>query len=147
MLHDSKEYGYRPEEIKILQNTVDLRQKKVKNEMIAIENVFMIDINRNIDNSLLDELQTHNYSKVPVFKKSRSNIVGYIKLKNLLVFKFTEKTSLKDSKIVHPIVKLNESLTLLDAIDQLKEKHVNFAMVYDESNNKATGMITLKKVF
>lgn len=42
LLHDSKEYGYRPEEIKILQNTIDLRLKKIKTEMIPIENVFMI---------------------------------------------------------------------------------------------------------
>ena len=64
----------------------------------------------------------------------------------MLIFKFSEITSLKDSGIVHPIAKLNENLTLLDAIDQLKEKNINFAIVYDD-NSKATGMITLKKIF
>lgn len=66
----------------------------------------------------------------------------------MLVFKFNkeEKNTLKSSGIVQPIAKLNENLTLLDAIDQLKEKNINFAIVYDD-NNKATGMITLKKIF
>lgn len=87
LLHDSKEYGYRPEEIKILQNTVDLRLKKIKNYMIPIESVYMINENRTVDRALLEELESHNYSKVPVYSKYRHNIVGFIKLKNLLVFK------------------------------------------------------------
>lgn len=35
-LHNSREYGYRPEEIEILQNTMDLRTKIVKNHMILL---------------------------------------------------------------------------------------------------------------
>ncbi len=120
LIHDSKEYGYRPEEIKILQNTVDLRLKKIKNYMILLENIYMINEERKFDATMLKELEEHNYSKVPVYSKHRHNIVGYIKLKNLLVFKFKELTSLKNSGIIQPIAKLNENLTLLDAIDQLK---------------------------
>ena len=84
---------------------------------------------------------------MPVYSKSRKNIVGFIKLKNLLVFKHRESKELKGSSVVHNITKLPENLTLLDAVDQLKEKNINFAMVYDENNLKATGMITLKKIF
>jgi metal transporter CNNM len=56
LLHDSKAYGYRPDEIKILQNTIDLRLKKISNYMIPIESVFMINQNRNVDSDLLEEL-------------------------------------------------------------------------------------------
>lgn len=80
----------------------------------------MINEERKFDAKMLQELEEHNYSKVPVYSKYRYNIIGYIKLKNLLVFKFGELTSLKNSGIVQPIAKLNENLTLLDAIDQLK---------------------------
>lgn len=82
-----------------------------------------------------------------MYSKYRSNIVGFIKLKNLLVFKFTNNKNLKASGIILPVQRLNENLTLLDAIDQLKKKHVNFGVVIDEQTNKATGMITLKKIF
>lgn len=53
LLHDSKEYGYRPEEIKILQNTIDLRLKKISNYMIPIDSVFMVNQDRTVDASLL----------------------------------------------------------------------------------------------
>jgi metal transporter CNNM len=147
-LHDSKQYGYRPEEIKILQNTMDLRLKKIKNYMIALDSVFMVSEDSAVDQDFLNNLQKYNYSKVPVYSKFRSNVVGYIKLKNLLVFKFTASKSLKASGVILPVQKLNENLTLLDAIDQLKKRHINFGVVIDEqSSNKATGIITLKKIF
>ena len=74
-------------------------------------------------------------------------MVGFIKLKKLLLFKESPNKALKDSKAVQSVTKLNEEMTLLDAVDQLKEKNINFAMVYDQNNTKATGMITLKKIF
>lgn len=127
---------------------MDLRLKKIKNYMISLDNVFMVSEDSIVDHDFLIHLQKYNYAKVPVYSKYRSNIVGFIKLKNLLVFKFTTNKSLKASGIIVPIQRLNENLTLLDAIDQLKKKHVNFAVVTDEQNStKATGMITLKKIF
>ncbi|CAM6002229.1 unnamed protein product [Sphagnum balticum] len=38
-------------------------------------------------------------------------------------------------------------MTLLDTIDELKKKSVNFGIAVDESSGKATGMITVKKIF
>lgn len=115
--------------------------------MIPIDSVFMINQDRKVDASLLEEIEVHNFSKVPVYEKTRRNVVGFIKLKKLLIFKETPNKALKDSSIVQAITKLNEEMTLLDAVDQLKEKNINFAMVYDQNNTKATGMITLKKIF
>lgn len=126
---------------------MDLRLKKIKNYMISFDNIFMVNEDSIVDEEFLNNLQKYNYSKVPVYSKYRSNIVGFIKLKNLLVFKFTSNKNLKSSGIVLPVQRLNENLTLLDAIDQLKKKHVNFGVVIDEQTNKATGMITLKKIF
>jgi CBS domain containing-hemolysin-like protein len=82
-----------------------------------------------------------------VYSKDRRNVVGFIKLKKLLVFKGAPNKTLKESNVVQPITKLNENMTLLDAVDQLKAKNMNFAMVYDQNNARATGMITLKKIF
>lgn len=99
--------------------------------MISFDNIFMVNEDSIVDEEFLNNLQKYNYSKVPVYSKYRSNIVGFIKLKNLLVFKFTSNKNLKSSGIVLPVQRLNENLTLLDAIDQLKKKHVNFGIVID----------------
>lgn len=82
-----------------------------------------------------------------MYSELRTNIVGFMKLKSLLTLKEDQHKMLKESKVIQPLAKLNENLTLLDAISQLKEKNINLAMVYDDNNLKATGMITLKKIF
>jgi CBS domain containing-hemolysin-like protein len=69
---------------------------------------------------------------VPVYSKYRSNIIGYIKIKNLIIFKFSNNKVLKNAGIIINISKLNENLTLLDAIDQLRIKNETLAIVYDE---------------
>ncbi len=126
---------------------MDLRLKKIKNYMISLDNIFMVNEESQVDQEFLLTLQKYNYSKVPVYSKYRSNIVGFIKLKNLLAFKFTSNKSLKGSGVVLPVQRLNENLTLLDAVEQLKKKHVNLAVVVSEDSSKASGMITLKKIF
>lgn len=126
---------------------MDLRLKKIKNYMIPLDQVFMINEESYVDDQFLDNLQKYNFSKVPVYSKFRSNIVGFIKLKNLLVFKFSDNRHLRKSGIVLPVHKLNENLTLLDAIDQMKKKNSTLAIVIDENTNKSTGIITLKKIF
>ena len=78
---------------------------------------------------------------------NRANIIGFIKIKNLLGFKFSDSNQLKYSGIIMTAAKLNGNLTLLDAVDQLKLKNMNFAIVTDENGSKAIGMITLKKIF
>ena len=75
--------------------------------MISLDNVFMVNEDSIVDQDFLQKLQKYNYSKVPVFSRFRSNIIGYIKLKNLLIFKFTPNKSLKSSGIIVPIQKLN----------------------------------------
>jgi len=66
---------------------------------------------------------------VPVYSKYRSNITGYIKVKNLIIFKYSANKILKNAGIIIPIFKLNENLTLLDAIDQLRKKNESLAIV------------------
>ena len=58
-------------------------------------------------------------------------MVGYIKIKNLIIFKFSNNKMLKSAGIIIPINKLNENLTLLDAIDQLRIKDDTLAIVCD----------------
>lgn len=130
-----------------MQNTMDLRLKKISTYMIPLENVFMISEASIVDEDLLTFLETHTYSKVLVYSKYRSNIIGFIKIKNLLAVKLSEGKSLKSTGIIHSITKIGEHLTLLDAISELKQKNVNLAAVLSEDGQKSSGMITLKKIF
>lgn len=77
----------------------------------------------------MDVLEKGNFSKIPVYRNDSENVIGYIKVKNLIVFNLAEKKKLKDGNIVTPIVQINEGSTLLEAIDIFRTNKTNFAAV------------------
>lgn len=87
-----------------------------------------------------------NFSKVPVFAKERSCVVGYVKAKNLLNFNIKEPKSIKDGGPIPECVKILATESLLNAIDQLRNKKINFAAVVNEAG-ACQGIITLKQIF
>lgn len=84
LLHNKKEYGYRPEEIQMLQNCLDLRLVHLIEVMIPLDKVFMVENNAKIDENLIKYMIEQNYSKIPIYENTKDNIIGFIKSKNLL---------------------------------------------------------------
>ena len=84
LLHNKKEYGYRPEEIQMLQNCLDLRLVHLIEVMIPLDKVFMVENNAKIDENLIKYMIEQNYSKIPIYENKKDNIIGFIKSKNLL---------------------------------------------------------------
>lgn len=67
-------------------------------------------------------------------------------MKNLFEMVNSGKITLQENKIIAPVVEIGEKKTLLDAIDILKTKKINFAIV---TNDKGVckGIVTLKQIF
>jgi CBS domain containing-hemolysin-like protein len=65
----------------------------------------------------------------------------------MLAFTVKDEIIVKKSSLINPVQQISEESTLLDAVDQLKSKNMNLAIVIDPKTKKATGMITLKKIF
>ena len=61
----------------------------------------------------MNSLEKVNYSKIPVYSTLKTNIVGFIKVKNLLSFDISKKAKLKDGNVITQILKINEKATLL----------------------------------
>jgi CBS domain containing-hemolysin-like protein len=52
--------------------------------MIPIDNLFMLRHNEIINKETKIKIQASNFSKIPVYKVVRNDIIGYIKTKDLL---------------------------------------------------------------
>lgn len=61
-------------------------------------------------------------------------------------FDIQNAISLRQGKAINEAVFINSKETLLDAIDILKSKKINFAIVINDSK-KCQGIITLKQIF
>lgn len=73
-------------------------------------------------------------------------MIGFIKAKNLLEFNINEAKSLEEGHVINKAVEIKQNISLLEAIDVLKSKKINFAIVMNEAG-KCQGIVTLKQIF
>ena len=66
-----------------------------------------------LDDKMFEILEKGNFSKIPVYRNQPDNVIGYLKVKNLIVFSLNENKKLKDGNIITPIVQISEGSTLL----------------------------------
>lgn len=146
LLHNKKEYGFQPDEVEILQNCLDLRGVIIDAVMIPLDSVYMVSEASIVNENFVDDLVKCNFSKVPVFSYNRTTVVGFIKVKNLLGVDISQNSQLQDTHIINAAVQIKQNCTLLDAIDILKSKKINFAVVINEAGI-CKGIVTLKQIF
>lgn len=137
----------------MLQNCLDLRLVQLSSVMIPLDKVYMLEADEKVDDKLVQNMLEHNYSKFPVYEKSKDNIIGFVKTKNFMEFDLANPMTIREGKIINEATFMSMRETLLDAIDILKNKKVNFGVVIDDSgkdrNNlkKCVGIITFKEIF
>ena len=108
----------------------------------------MVEADQKVDEKLIQNMLEHNYSKFPVYEKTRDNITGFVKCKNFLEFDLTSPISVREGKIINEAVYVNMKQSLLDCIDILKNKKINFAIVINnDEQRKCVGIITFKEIF
>lgn len=53
---------------------------------------------------------------------------------------------LKEGKVINHAVEIKQNCTLLESIDTLKSKKINFALVMNDAG-QCKGIVTLKQIF
>lgn len=53
--------------------------------MTPIEDVYMLDINTNLDHRVLREIYSKGFSRVPIYDRSKDNIVGILMVRDLVL--------------------------------------------------------------
>ena len=73
------------QEKKIISAALELAEKTAKEVMTKIEDVYMLDINTYLDHKTLREIYSKGHSRVPVYDKSRDNVVGILMTRDLIL--------------------------------------------------------------
>lgn len=72
-------------ERKIIQAALDLQEKTAIEVMTKIEDVYMLDINTYLNHKILREIYSKGHSRVPIYDKSKDNIVGILMTRDLIL--------------------------------------------------------------
>ena len=72
-------------ERKIIQAALDLQEKTASQVMTPIEDVYMLDINTHLDHKMLREIYSKGFSRIPVYDRTKDNIVGILMARDLIL--------------------------------------------------------------
>ena len=128
-------------ESKIIQNTLDLNNKKLKDILTPRSVMYAIEKNSLIKD-IIEDKRTFKFSRVPVYEGTVDNIVGIILTKKLFKQAIKEQDiSLED--IMKPVFTLHESINVAKALKLFIQKKEHMFIVHD-SYNQTEGIVTLE---
>jgi len=125
-------------EVEMLQNALDLSEKKLRDCMIPRTEIVAISINSSIQ-ELKDLFIKTKLSKILIFKDNIDNIIGYVHSSDLF------KTPNNIRSILLPINFYPESMSAMELLNQFIEIDKGVALVVDEFGG-TSGMVTIEDV-
>ncbi len=128
------------EEREMIYNVFDFSDAVAKD--IMIPRIDMATVSEDADyEEVLDLFAECMYTRLPVFKEDKDNIIGMINIKDFILVK--DKEQFKISDIMRNIYYTYEFKKTADLLIEMREKCVNVSIVLNEYG-AAVGMITLE---
>ncbi len=125
-------------EVEMLQNALDLTDKKVRECMIPRTDIIAMNVLSTIDD-IKEKFIDTKLSKLLIYKGTIDRVIGYIHSSDL----FKNPKNVKS--VLLPISFVPESMLALDMLNQFIENNKGVALVVDEFGG-TSGMITIEDV-
>ena len=112
---------------------LDIMNKKIGEIMLPIEKVFKIENDYKISQANLDKLIESGYSRIPIYEGDSHNLIGILRMKDLVGIDTTHATSLNELDIIlaNPI-HVSENTFFLDLFEKFKVGKSKMAFVHKE---------------
>jgi metal transporter CNNM len=130
------------DEVEIVKNALQLSEKRVKEIMVPIEQVYYLSEGDVIDAAKIDELKLENYSRVPIFNKNKTRCERFLVLKDLVDIDFDSRSYTLDELKTHE-TKTFGSMTALDTMFRKfisSKKH----LLIIEKDDVIAGVVTIE---
>lgn len=132
------------DEVEIIRGALQLSEKKVRDVMMPIKDVFWLTPNTLLTDAKIDEIKAAGRSRIPIFNKDRSQCYGVLLMKELVDIDFDEHTYRVDDLNLHP-VRLVGSKTALDTM--LRKFIASSTHLFPvEKDDKIVGIITIEDI-
>lgn len=130
--HDNKE---------IIQGAINLSELSAYDVMTHRKDAIFVDIETNID-EVKKTFIDYQYSRIPVFKETRDNVVGILNQKDLFTAIASNKKITLDKIMTKPHF-VSEEMKLDDLIRELQREKKHLAIVVDEQGG-TSGLVTME---
>lgn len=131
------------EKANLLHDTIIYTHTEAYEIMTPRVDMFAIDIDDDINETIKDE-RLFKYSRVPVYKDTIDNIIGYVKVKSLMFLKMANKPIVIKDLLYQPL-KFPRSIEINDILKVFKKEKEHFALILDEYGG-VEGILTMEDI-
>lgn len=128
----------------ILKGIVNFSNIPVKSVMRARVDVIAVEINTPT-HELMELINSHGYSRMPVYEESLDNVKGVLHIKDLLPYLREEEVHFNLHELMRSVHFVPESKKIDKLLDELKTQRLHLAVVVDEYGGTA-GIVTLEDI-
>ncbi|RWS24483.1 metal transporter CNNM4-like protein [Leptotrombidium deliense] len=137
------------DEFNVIQGALEYNRKTVSSVMTPLDQVYMISASEKLDKETVSEIAQRGYSRIPIYSKERSNVVGLLYVKDIIVYFNSEygqipiETIIKSSQ--NYLITVPEDYRLKSLLDEFKQGKCHMAIV--QSKDKETiGVVTMEDI-
>ena len=138
-LHNSNDGSREPmdgltsEEVKIIQSTIELKDLFVEDIMIGIDKLWAVNVDELITTPFLYNVYKRGFSKIPVYKDEKRNIIGIISTKFLITAsEYMGKPVGKAVKVTKPVYVAKDQ-NLLELLKIFQTSKTTCALITDKT--------------
>lgn len=131
-------------EARIIENILLLRDIKV-GKILTPRSVMLAFHEDQTVEEVLEQHAALSFSRIPVYRDDRDDIVGFVLRKDLLVAASMNQAQQKVKAFLKPLYVVYESKSLADLLDEFISRHEHICLVIDEYGG-TEGIVTLEDV-
>ncbi len=128
-------------EQELVTNVIALHNKEVEDCMVPRAQILSMDADED-PQSLLSLMNEHGHSRIPVYRETLDDTIGFVHLKDL-VLRLTNKEDFKIRDVLRPVLFVAPSMPVSKLILQMRQKRHHMAMVIDEFGG-IDGLVTIE---
>ena len=145
LIAESRDGGMlEPDEQQRLQRALRLGRKTARDLMVPSDRLLMVDANSPWS-TLLDTAAASPFSRLPAYRGERRNVVGVLRVKDLVHRYLASGTPASIDPLLRPFVRVPASMPGDQVIATLREKRAHQAAVVDETGT-IVGFLTIQDV-
>ena len=142
LISESRDGGLlEPEEQQRLRRALRLGLRSSRDLMVPLDRITMLRLDAPWD-EVIRTVAASPYSRLPVYHSGPDDIVGMLRVKDL-VDRYVAEGPMPLDRLMRPVVFVQDSLAADRVVTQLREKRVHSAIVTGQSG-KAVGLITIQ---
>lgn len=130
------------DEVEIIRGALQLSEKRVRDIMTPLRNVYWVIPDEEIDARKIEEIKLHSWSRIPVFNKSHTTCYGLLLIKDLVDINFDEESIPVANMPLYP----TEIVGSMTALDTLFRRFIigGAHMIPVEKDDRIVGIVTIE---